>query len=392
MFNKHYINFIIILLLKYRARHLWVFVIASLLVALLSAFFFITSSLEQQNKNILETHPDFVVQKYRAGRVHDVPLSWVKEYSTIAGVKEVSARVYGIHFYDPSENYFTIVGIDFEDKKVLENFKKIFPNISIQEFLSKEHMIIGTGAKKLFEYYEYKEYYTFRPPNKSKQRVYFHSEIPQNSAVYTNDMVLMDVKLARKILGLADDYCSDVALTLKENADKEEVRVALMLSHFDIRILFKDFLQKDFTNILNYKGGVFLALYLFSFITFLLLLFQRYTHVTHNEVKEIAIFRMSGWTISDIIYLKLLENFIVASFAFMLGFSIAYIYVFYFHAPLLREIFLGFHNLQNHATFVQNISPSIVFESFFLFVIPFMLVILIPVYKTATIEPHEALR
>jgi len=61
-------------------------------------------------------------------------------------------------------------------------------------------------------------------------------------------------------------------------------------------------------------------------------------------------------------------------------------------APLIKEIFLGFKNLSNSVAFDPHFEISSLLSSFFLFVVPFILVVLIPVWKVAIKEPTEVLR
>ena len=68
MLNKEYINFLALLLLKYKSKHLWVIFISSLLVAILSSFLFVTSSIKKDINLTLDAQADFVVQKYKAGK------------------------------------------------------------------------------------------------------------------------------------------------------------------------------------------------------------------------------------------------------------------------------------------------------------------------------------
>ena len=120
--SKEYIHFLAALLYKYRVKHLWIVFISSFLVALISSFFFVSSSIKTQTLENLELQADFVVQKYRAGKVEDIPKEWLKNFDAIKGVKKITPRVYGMHFYDPSETYFMIVGIDLKNDDSLGEF------------------------------------------------------------------------------------------------------------------------------------------------------------------------------------------------------------------------------------------------------------------------------
>ena len=112
MQSKAYIDFLAVLLVKHRSKHLWVAFISSLLIAILASFLFVSSSIKRDTFISINMQPDFIVQKYRAGKVEDMPLSWKKQFEGIEGVESVSSRIHGLHFYEPLETHFTIVGIN----------------------------------------------------------------------------------------------------------------------------------------------------------------------------------------------------------------------------------------------------------------------------------------
>ena len=390
--NKEYINFLVVLLFNYKAKHLWIVFISSILVAIIASVLFVSSSIKKDIFLTLDSQADFVVQKYKAGKVLNTPSEWVDEFADFGGVESSSSRVYGMHFYEPSETYFMIVGVDFFDKSAIKSLQKLFDDLDVAEFLSRDNMIIGSGVQELFDYYKYKDSYSFRPPDRSIKKVYFYSEFPKDTQMITNDMVVMDIHLAREILGLKDDEVTDIAIEVPNTLELDTIRTKLIVSHFDMRIIAKEDIKKSYENLFNYKGGVFMALYIVSLLTFLLILYQRYSTVMHSDAKEIAILRISGWKISDVIWLKLSENFIIASFSYMLGVIIAYFYVFILDAPLIKEIFLGFNNLSNSVSFSPSIDLGSLVLIFLIFIVPFMLVVLVPVWRIAISEPYEVMR
>ena len=253
-------------------------------------------------------------------------------------------------------------------------------------------MLIGSGVKDLLDYYEYKGYYTFRPPDRSKEKVFIYDTLPKESQMLSNDMVIMDISLARHILGVEEGYVTDVVLEVPNPLELETIRTKLIMSHFDMRIIEKNDMKKYYKNLFNYKGGLFLILYTVVLITFLLILYQRYSMITHTDAKEIALLRLVGWKIDEVIWLKIGENFFIALSAFMVGVIVAYAYVFGLDAPLLKEIFLGYNNLNNSVSFIPSVDMKILGFLFLFFIIPFIIAVLIPVWKISIIEPVEALR
>ncbi len=390
--NKNYIHFLLLLLVTYRKKHISIFIISTFIVALVASLFFISTSIKKEVDLTLNAQADFVVQRYEAGKVLNTPESWIDEFTQINGVENVSARVYGVHFFEPAEEYFLIVGIDFFDEHNIKSLQKLLNSIDVDKFLSKKNMIIGEGVKELLDYYHYFDYYVFRPPDRGKEKVYIYDVLSKETQIISNDIVLMDIDEARKVLGIEDGYVTDIVLNIANPLEIETIKTKLIISHFNMRIIEKNAIKRYYTNLFNYKGGIFLILYIVVLMTFFLILYQRYSMISHVDAKEIAILRLLGWRINEVIWLKVGENFLVALSAYLAGVILAYVFVFYLDAPLLRDIFLGSQNLAHNVSFIANINMEVLGLIFLLFVIPFIIAILVPVWRVAITEPVEVMR
>ena len=386
------IDLLFLLISSHKKRNVGIFTIATLLVALLASVLFISSSIQQALLQTLDTQADFTIQKYEAGKLCNTPNAWIDEYLAFDGVTNVQGRVYGIHYYEPKETYFTIVGIDMYEKQIVQNLQKLMDGLDIAKFLSRKSMIIGEGVKKFFDDYAYYEYYIFRPPDRSKEKVYIYDTIPQESALMSNDIILMEISQARKILGMKKDQFTDIVLTVKNKEEIQKVEEKLILSHFNTRIIKKSDIEKFYTKLFNYKGGFFLSLFIITLFTFGIILYQRYSILIKMETKEIALLRLMGWRVKEIITLKIAENFLLVASSYMLGILFAYIFVFILDAPLLSNIFLGFHNLENAVSFLFYPSFETLGLLFIIFVIPFILATLIPLYKLSISDISELIR
>ncbi len=390
--NKNSIHFLLLLLVTYRNKHISIFIISTVVVALLASLFFISTSIKKEIDLTLDAQADFVVQRYEAGKALSTPESWIDEFTQINGVENVSARVYGVHFFEPAEEYFLIVGIDFFDEHTTQALQKLINSIDVDKFLSKKNMIIGEGVKELLDYYHYFDYYIFRPPDRGKEKVYIYDVLPKETQIFSNDIIFMDIDEARKVLGVEDGYVTDIVLNIANPLEVQTIKRKLIISHFNMRIIEKSAMKRYYANLFNYKGGIFLIFYIVILMTFFLILYQRYSMISHVDAKEIAILRLVGWRINEVIWLKVGENFLVALFAYLLGVILAYVFVFYLNAPLLRDIFLGSQNLAHSAGFIANINMEVLGLIFLLFVIPFIVAILVPVWRVAMKEPVEVMR
>ena len=386
------LNLLFLLTYTHRHRNMGIFIIATLLVTLLASTLFISTSIKEELLGSLQTQADFTIQKYAAGKVLETPSTWADEFLVFKGVSSVKGRVYGMHYYEPKETYFMIVGVDLYEEQSVQKLKTLIEKIDIEKFLSKKSMIIGMGVKKFFDEYQYNEYYIFRPPDRSREKVYIYDTIPKEASLIGNDMILMEISQARKVLGMEENQFTDITLNVKNSQEIQKVEEKLIRSHFNTRIIKKSDLEKFYSNLFNYKGGVFLTLFFITLSSFSIILYQRYSIVTKIESKEIALLRMMGWKIKDIIALKMTENFLLITSAYMIGIIFAYLFVFQLDAPLLKNIFLGFSNLQNEVTFSFYPAFETLALLFVIFVIPFLLATLIPLYKISITEISELIK
>ena len=392
MKNSVFFNFLFLLLIKHKSKHIAIFIISILIVFLISSVLFISNSLKKEVFSTLDNQSDFTIQKTNNGKIFDTPISWIDDFSSINGVKNVQQRVYGQYYFMPENVYFTIVGIDLFEENTNKNIKELLSVLNISNFLENDSMIIGNGIKNIFDKYHYFDSYDFKLLPKQSLNVKIFKNLPQEANLVANDLIIMDIKLAKKILNIDEENSTDIVLNVPNDLEKQNIKEQLILKHANIRILQKENLKKEYENMFNYKGGIFLVLFIVIIFTFILILYQRYSMISSNDKKEIGILKAVGWSIKDIIKLKIIENFIVGFMAFIIGVIIAYIFVFILNAPILKNIFIGFSNVQNDFILSANIEFATIVTLFLFFIIPFLSAVLIPVWKIAVIDANESMK
>ena len=392
MKNSVFFNFLFLLLSKHKSKHIAIFIISILIVFMISSVLFISNSLKKEVFSTLNNQSDFVIQKTNNGKIFDTPISWIDDFSSINGVKNIQQRVYGQYYFMPENVYFTIIGVDFFEENTNKNIKELLNILNISDFLQTDSMIIGNGIKKIFDKYHYFDSYDFKLLNKQSLNIKIFKDLPQEANLVANDLIIMDINLAKKILTIDEGNSTDIVLNVPNDLEKQNIKEQLILKHSNIRILQKETLKKEYENMFNYKGGIFLVLFIVVIFTFILILYQRYSMISSSDKKEIGILKAVGWSIKDIIKLKIIENFIVGFMAFIIGIIIAYIFVFILNAPILKNIFIGFSNVQNDFILNANIEFTTLITLFLFFIIPFLSAILIPVWKIAIIDANESMK
>ena len=387
-----FFNFLFLLLFTHKSKHLAIFFISILIVFLSSSILFISNTLKKEIFTTLENQSDFVIQKINSGKSQYTPISWIEDFKEISGVKNIQQRVYGQYYFMPEDVYFTIVGIDLFEEGSSKNIKELLEVLNISEFLQSDSMIIGNGIKKLFDKYKYIDSYDFKLFNNDLKEIKIFKDLPQKANLVANDLIIMDINLAKEILNIKEDEATDIVLNVPNNLERANVKDQLILKHSNTRILQKENLKKEYENMFNYKGGIFLILFIIVILTFTLILYQRYSMISLGDKKEIGILKAVGWSIKDILKLKIMENFIVAFMAFIIGIILSYIFVFILNAPILKNIFIGSQNLQNDFIFNANIQIDSLITLFLFFMIPFLSAVLIPVWKVAIIDSTQSMK
>ena len=392
MKNSVFFNFLFLLLIKHKSKHIAIFIISILIVFMISSILLISNALKKEIFSTLNNQSDFVIQKTNNGKIFDTPISWIEDFYSINGVKNIQQRVYGQYYFMPENIYFTIIGVDLFEENSNKNIKELLSVLNISSFLQNDSMIIGNGIKKIFDKYHYFDSYNFKLLDKNTINIKIFKDLPKEANLVANDLIIMDINLAKKILNIDEENSTDIVLNVPNDLEKQNIKEQLILKHSNIRILQKENLKKEYENMFNYKGGIFLVLFIVVIFTFILILYQRYSMISSSDKKEIGILKAVGWSIKDIIKLKIIENFIVGFMAFIIGIIIAYIFVFILNAPILKNIFIGFSNVQNDFILNSNIEFTTLVTLFLFFIIPFLSAVLIPVWKIAVIDANESMK
>lgn len=387
-----FINFLFLLIARHRVRHLAIFIISILVVFLVGTVMMVTESLRRDMQRTLDDQADVVIQRIRAGKVVDLPTDWVYGLSEIEGVTAALPRVFGRYFHEPNGTHFLVVGVDPFDSQAAASLQELVDGLDLREFLGGDNMVVGPAVRRFLTENHYGNEYIFKTPDSRSVPVRVLDVFSHESGLLSADLVVMNQGLARRVLGMEPEMATDIALLVPNELEWDGVMTKAIARHYDIRVVLKRELATAYENLFNYQGGVFLLLYAVALATFLLILYQRYSMITGSDRREIGILRAVGWSIRDVIALKMAESLVVAVAAYLAGIILSYVYVFVLDAPLLREVFLGFGNLPQDTSLSHTLNPGLLGLLFLLFILPYSATVLVPVWRVAVVEPVEAMK
>ena len=384
-------HFLTLQLFKERSKHLSVIVISTLILFLLSSVLFISSSIRYSLEETLKAQPDFVLSRIQGGIPVPTPMAWGDELLDIYGVSKVTPRVYGRYFFEAKEKSFLLVGVDFLEEQSHKTLQELIDQTDIKSLFNGNQMLVGEGVKSYLAEHFYKDAYNFLTPNGTFEKVNIFKTLPSQANLIGNDMMVMPIDLARKILGYSEGEVSDITFSVPNPDEWNMMTDKVSALHYDLHVVNKKDVQKSYENLYNYKGGLFLILFLVLLGTFTLILYQRYSMVYSSERRHIGLLRALGWSINDVLKFKFTETLVVVFVSYILGIFIAYMYVFVLGAPLLNEVFLGGQNLRNNLDFVPILDFSVLTSIFLIYALPFIAAVLIPVWSVSVTDPKEAM-
>jgi len=129
-----------------------------------------------------------------------------------------------------------------------------------------------------------------------------------------------------------------------------------------------------------------------GFFAFIILAWDKATGLSADEKREIGILKAVGWETADILLMKFWEGTTVSLTAFFLGIFLAYLHVFHTSATLLAPILKGWSVLYPQFRLAPAINGYQIAVLFFLTVIPYTVVTIVPAWRSATIDPDSVMR
>ncbi|NPA03369.1 MAG: FtsX-like permease family protein [Epsilonproteobacteria bacterium] len=367
-------------------KYLAVFFIYTLLIWLTSSIFLISLSLKKELFLTVEELPEIIVQKTLAGRLIPIEIDRVEKIEEIVGVEAAYPRVWGYYYFAPARVNFSVVGLEeIGYTKTLNNF------LALNEFEGNV-MVVGEGVKRILNNYYYKEFFNFITPSGEFVQVKLKGTFPTTSALESSDTILLPLPLARKIFQLPSHLATDIVVKVPNPKEVPLISQKIKTLFPDSRVISKEDIKASYQNLFDYKQGVFLAVMLGAFLAFFILAFERISAIGQEEMKEIGILKALGWQIRDILKLKFLEALLVVGNAFFIGIVLSYGYVFWFQAPLLRNLFSGFSVLKPTVEFLPVWDWG-VFITLFLVTVPlYLFAVIIPSWRASVVDPEEILR
>jgi len=390
--NTNLFEFAINSLLRRGAKNIFISVIFSLLIFVLSAVFLITNALKLELYSTVDALPEIIVQKMVAGKQKDIEVSRSDEILQISGVDDAIARVWGYYYFEHMGVNFSIVGIDSYENQYKQILTTIADKFSDKLNSEQANMVVGQAVYEILKESYYDDYFLFVKPDGSSKEVSIGGIFKSATNLESSDTIVMSKELVREIFELDENYATDIVVRVPNPKEVTTIAIKIKELYPDTRVITREDIKVSYQNIFDYKSGLFLAFFIMAIFTFFIIIYDKTSGLSSEEKKEIGILKAIGWKIEDILAVKFYEALIISATSFMLGLTLSIAYVYLLEAPLLKDVFMGFSILKPEFKLPFNLNFQVLALLFFVTIPVYIAATIIPSWKAATLEADEVIR
>lgn len=374
------------------SKNVFIFFVFTLLIFILSSILFISNSIKSELDTTIKELPSITVQRLQAGRVVNIPLSRVNRILSIEGVKAAVPRVWGYYYFANAGVNFSVVGIDSFEDQYRDLYSKICDKFDFDKLKKDSGMLVGVGVKKILQDNFYSDYFNFVKPDGGLEKVKIDGVFKDDTKLESNDIILLTSQKARKIFGMSKNEAVDFVIKVANPTEIPNIARKITEIYPDTRAITKTDLIISYQDLFDYKGGIFLVLFVISAFTFFMIIYDKASGISSDEKREIGILKAVGWKIDDILKEKFYEAFVLSFASFITALCLSMFYVYILNAPLLKNIFIGYSALKPDfdLPFSFDFHTNVII--FFLTVPIYIAATIIPSWRVASMDADEVMR
>lgn len=368
------------------AKTLAVLTIYSLLVAVVASLLLYLQACRREVRHLLSASPEIVVQRTRGGRHELSPVGRAAAIRDIRGVGRVSPRIWGYSFDPPTGATLTFWGFEGLPPALLD-FTEEGPEGGDLE----SGCVIGSGLAEL-RFLGIGDRFPIRRFDGTLFAPRVVGIFSANSALLTNDLVVLPTADLRRVFGIDDDLCTDISVEVHNSNEVTNIARKIQERWPDARIITRSQILQTCDALFDWRGGVWAATLLSCVAAFAILIWDKGTGLTEEEFRTIGLLKAVGWKSREVMELKLLEGSVISAVALATGFVIAMIHLLWFDGLLFARVVKGWSVL--FPTF--RVNPEIewltVMICVLLTAVPYAIASLIPSWRAAITDPDTVLR
>ncbi len=370
--QRYFIDFTLSSLMRRKGKNLSLLFVYSLMVFVLCSAMFFSSAIRREAAEILKNSPEIVVQRIVAGRHDLIPVDYVNRIQAIRGARSVKARLWGYYYHPASRSNYTLIAP--ED----------FPH-------GDDAMEAGSGVLRTWGTAQGNRFY-FKAHDGEAVILNVVKTFDGETDLVTSDLILVSEATFRKISGVPRGFATDITLEVRNPKEWQTIAEKIVEILPGTRPILRDEILRTYASLFDWRGGYIIVLLGGAVLAFFIFAWDKATGLSGEEKAEVGILKGLGWDTSDILVMKFWEGAVISLSAFLFGVISAYLHVFLASAPLFEHAFKGWAVLYPEFKLSPAINPYQIAVLFFLTVLPYTLITLVPTWKAAVMDPDAVMR
>jgi ABC-type lipoprotein release transport system permease subunit len=160
----------------------------------------------------------------------------------------------------------------------------------------------------------------------------------------------------------------------------------------DSRVVTRAEMLRTYAAVFSWRQGLVWLVTLLLLLAFLVLAWDQAAALGDRERHDIGVLKALGWGTGDVLAMKLWQGLLISATAFGLGYLGAWWHVAVLGAPLLAPVLQGWSVLYPELPLAVRPEPAGVLGLALLTVAPYVAATLVPAWRVAVTDPHQAMR
>ncbi len=370
--QRYLIDYTLAALWRRKTRNLGLWLVYTLLVFLFSSVLLLSQGLRHEAAVLLKEAPEVIVQRLVAGRHDLLPAGWLDELRRIRGVSVVQGRLWG-YYYDPvvQANYTLLVA---PDRKLATD------EIHIGATLARTRQL-GLG-----------DYLSLRTANGQALPLKVIGILKSASELLSADLLLLSESAYRQLFSLPPDVYTDAVLTVRNPREARTVAEKITLALPSSRPILRAEILRTYDAVFNWREGIVFMMLSTLLLAFMILAWDKAAGLSAEEKREMGILKAIGWETGDILHMKLWEGLLLSLTAFLAGYLLAWLQVFYGGARLFAPVLKGWAVLYPDFRLTPAVDLQQLLVLLAVTVLPYIVATLIPSWRAASSDPDAVMR
>jgi len=370
--QRAFMDFTLSSLWRRKLRNLSLLMVYALVIFLVSSVIFFAHALRKEAETVLQGSPEMIVQRTLGGRHSLIPIDYLEKIDKIRGTSSVKPRLWGYYYHPASGSNYTIM---------------------VPEKFSRPDDTVETGAGVLRTWgtlWDGKMY--FKGHDGEAVLLQPVETMTEETDLVSADLILMAESTFRKISGVPEGFATDISVEIRNERECQIIARKIVLALPDTRPILKEEIIRTYTSLFDWRGGYIIVLLGGAVLAFFIFGWDKATGLSAEERTEIGILKGIGWDTSDVLMMKFWEGAVISISAFLLGVITAYVHVYFASATLFEHALKGWAILYPKFTLRPAVNAYQLAILFFLTVVPYTLLTIVPTWKVAVTDPDVVMR